>query len=184
MSVVESPQGNASQEKQPLVPEALLEALLFVAQGAVPATDLFSAVRLSKEEGEATLARLETRLATGGLRLQRSGRRLQLISAPEAAPAIEHFLGLEVNLRLSQAALETLAIVAYAQPITRPRIESVRGVNSDSVLRTLLAAGMVEDVGRAETVGRPILYRTTFEFLQQFGLQSVADLPPLEKSEG
>ena len=73
--------------------------------------------------------------------------------------------------------------MAYAQPVTRPRIESVRGVNSDSVLRTLLAAGMVEEVGRAETVGRPILYRTTFEFLQQFGLQSVADLPPLEKSD-
>ncbi len=189
MSVVEAPQGNASQaadsqEKQPLAPEALLEALLFVAQGAVSAADLFLAAKLSEEEGEAALARLETRLATGGLRLQRSGRCLQLISAPEAAPAVEHFLGLEVNLRLSQAALETLAIVAYAQPITRPRIESVRGVNSDSVLRTLLAAGMVEDVGRAETVGRPILYSTTFEFLQQFGLQSVADLPPLEKSEG
>ncbi|MEA3396187.1 MAG: SMC-Scp complex subunit ScpB [Chloroflexota bacterium] len=188
MSGVEVPQGNApqaadSREKQPLAPEALLEALLFVAQGTVAAADLFSAANLSEEEGEAALARLETRLAAGGLRLQRSGRRLQLISAPEAAPTIEHFLGLEVNLRLSQAALETLAIVAYAQPITRPRIESVRGVNSDSVLRTLLAAGMVEEIGRAETVGRPILYSTTFEFLQQFGLQSVADLPPLEKSD-
>lgn len=188
MSGVEVPLGNASptadsQEKQPLAPESLLETLLFVAQGAVPEADLFSAANLSEAEGEAALARLETRLATGGLRLQRSGRRLQLISAPEAASAIEHFLGLEVNLRFSQAALETLAIVAYAQPITRPRIESVRGVNSDSVLRTLLAAGMVEEIGRAETVGRPILYSTTFEFLQQFGLQSVADLPPLEKSD-
>ena len=189
MSGVEIPQRNTSQatdsqEKQPLTPESLLEALLFVAQGAVSAADLFSAANLSETEGEAALTRLETRLATnGGLRLQRSGQRVQLISAPEAAPAIEHFLGLEVNLRFSQAALETLAIVAYAQPVTRPRIESVRGVNSDSVLRTLLAAGMVEEVGRAETVGRPILYRTTFEFLQQFGLQSVADLPPLEKSD-
>ena len=191
MSGVEVLQGNAPQTEQRTEPagnslasEALLEALLFVAQGAVSAADLFSAANLSEEEGEAALARLESRLATGGLRLQRSGRRLQLISAPEAAPTIERFLGLEVKLRFSQAALETLAIVAYAQPVTRPRIESVRGVNSDSVLRTLLTAGLIEDVGRAETVGRPILYRTTFEFLQQFGLQSVADLPPLEKSEG
>ena len=76
--------------------------------------------------------------------------------------------------------METLAIVAYAQPITRPQIESIRGVNSDSVLRTLLSAGLIEDVGRADSIGRPILYSTTFEFLQQFGLKSPKELPPVE----
>jgi segregation and condensation protein B len=73
-----------------------------------------------------------------------------------------------------------LAIVAYRQPITRPEIESIRGVNSDSVLRTLLSTGLIEDVGRAPTVGRPILYGTTFEFLQHFGLSGLDELPPLD----
>ncbi|MDX9956152.1 MAG: SMC-Scp complex subunit ScpB [Anaerolineae bacterium] len=165
---------------QSLAPAALLEVLLFVAQGPVKEEDLFAAAGLTAEEGAEVLGRLEAYLAEGGLRLQRLGRRLQLVTPAEAAPQIEQFLGLEVNLRLSQAALETLAIVAYAQPVTRPQVEAVRGVNSDSVLRTLLAAGLIEEGGRAETVGRPILYQTTFEFLQQFGLTSLDDLPALE----
>lgn len=165
---------------QSLAPAALLEALLFVAQGPVKEEDLFAAAGLTAEEGAEVLGRLEVYLAEGGLRLQRLGRRLQLVTPAEAAPQIEQFLGLEVNLRLSQAALETLAIVAYAQPVTRPQVEAIRGVNSDSVLRTLLAAGLIEEGGRAETVGRPILYQTTFEFLQQFGLTSLDDLPALE----
>ncbi len=168
-------------EEGTLRPDALLEALLFVSQGAVEKKALFAAAGLSAEAGEAALQRLEARLAEGGLRLQRHGGRVQLTTAVEAAPAIERFLGLEVHLRLSQAALETLAIIAYAQPVTRPRIEAIRGVNSDSVLRTLLAAGLIEEAGRAETLGRPILYRTTPAFLQQFGLSSVDDLPPLEE---
>ncbi len=165
---------------QSLAPAALLEALLFVAQGPVREEDLFAAAGLTEEEGREALKQLETHLAEGGLRLQRLGRRLQLVTPPEAALQIEKLLGLEVNLRLSQAALETLAIVAYAQPVTRPQVEAIRGVNSDSVLRTLLAAGLIEEGGRAETVGRPILYQTTFEFLQQFGLGSLDDLPALE----
>ncbi len=165
---------------QPLAPAALLEALLFVAQGAVKEEDLFASAGLTEAEGQEALRQLETHLAEGGLRLQRLGRRLQLVSAPEAAAHVEQFLGLEVNLRLSQAALETLAIIAYAQPVTRPQVEAIRGVSSDSVLRTLLAAGLVEESGRADTVGRPILYQTTFEFLQQFGLTSIEALPLLE----
>ncbi len=165
---------------EPLSPDALLEALLFVSQGAVEKETLFTAAGLTVEEGDAALRTLEMRLAQGGLRLQRHGHRLQLTTAVEAAPFIERFLGLETHLRLSRAALETLAIIAYAQPITRPRIEAIRGVSSDSVLRTLIAAGLVEEAGRAESLGRPILYRTTPAFLQQFGLQSLDDLPPLD----
>lgn len=168
-------------ETPALRPAALLEALLFVAQGAVKEEALYAAAGLTVEEGREALRSLEAHLAEGGLRLQRLGQRLQLVSAPEAAAYVEQFLGLEVNLRLSQAALETLAIIAYAQPITRPQIEAIRGVNSDSVLRTLLTAGLVEEAGRADTVGRPILYQTTFEFLQQFGLTSLEALPPLEE---
>ncbi len=165
----------------PLSPDALLEALIFASPQSVTVEALADAIGLSVEDTEVALSDLEARLAQRGVRLQRSRKRIQMISAPEAAPYVEQLLGLEVNLRLSQAALETLSIVAYAQPVTRPQIESIRGVGSDSVLRTLLSAGLIEDVGRAETIGRPILYGTTFEFLQQFGLQHVEELPPLEK---
>ena len=89
-------------------------------------------------------------------------------------------LELETTSTLSQAALETLSIIAYQQPITRPQIDSIRGVNSDGVLRTLLNKGLIDDVGRAEGPGRPILYSTTTEFLKYFGLSSYEELPPLE----
>jgi len=170
-------------ETTALTPDALLEALLFAAPQPLRLETLAEAADLSLEEAESALATLETRFTATGLRLQRSKNRLQIVSAPEAAPHVEKLLGLEVHLRLSQAALETLAIVGYAQPITRPQIEAIRGVSSDSVLRTLLNAGLIEEIGRAETVGRPILYGTTFEFLQQFGLQKPEDLPPLEQPE-
>jgi segregation and condensation protein B len=84
---------------------------------------------------------------------------------------------------LSRAALETLAIIAYQQPVTRPQIEAVRGVNSDSVIKNLLSKGLVEESGRAEGPGRPVLYSTTTEFMQHFGLASLGDLPPLSLPE-
>jgi segregation and condensation protein B len=114
------------------------------------------------------------------VRLQRKGDRVQLVTRPEAAAYIERFMGLENSGRLSQAALETLSIVAYRQPCTRAQIEVVRGVNCDSVLRNLLSKGLIEESGRQETVGHPFLYSTTFAFLQHFGLRSLNELPPLE----
>lgn len=168
------------RESETLTPDALLEALLFVAQEPVSEADLFAVAELSTEAGQDGLKTLETRLADSGLCLQRMNGRVQLVTRPIAAPYIEEFLGLDVNITLSQAAMETLAIVAYAQPATRPQIETIRGVSSGSVLRTLLSAGLIEKAGRADSVGRPILYHTTFEFLEQFGLESVDDLPSLE----
>ncbi len=159
--------------------EALLEALLFAAPAPVSVAALASATGWSTQEVEAALSHLEEESERRGFRLQRGRGGLQLVSAPEAAPYIEALLGLDVTLRLTQAAMETLAIVAYAQPVTRPQIESIRGVNSDSTLRTLLSTGLIEELGRADSLGRPILYGTTFEFLQQFGLQRSSDLPPL-----
>ena len=111
-----------------------------------------------------------------GLRLQWIGQNVQLTTAPEASEIVERFLGLEVTTRLSQAALEVLAIVAYLQPITRPSIDSIRGVNSDGALRTLLSKGLIEEQGRMDTPGRPILYGTTPEFLQHFGLSIIDQL--------
>jgi segregation and condensation protein B len=92
-------------------------------------------------------------------------------------------LGLEVGARLSKAALETLAIIAYRQPITRAGIEAIRGVNSDSVVRSLLAKGLIEERGRADLPGRPLLYGTTSDFLAYFGLESLEQLPPIDETE-
>lgn len=161
--------------------EAAVEALLFVADSPVSAGRLAEALQVTPGQVERALDDLEATYAQRGLRLQRAGSRVQLITAPEIAPFIERFLGLEARTRLSQAALETLAIIAYRQPITRPEIESIRGVGSDSVLRTLVSLGLIDEVGRAPTVGHPILYGTTFEFLQHFGLRSLEEMPPLEE---
>ena len=118
--------------------------------------------------------------AARGVRVQRQGERVQLVSAPEAAAAIERFLGLDLTTKLSPAALETLAIIAYKQPVTRAQIDELRGVASDGVLRTLIHRGLVEQGERLEQAGRPFQLRTTFDFLQHFGLQSLSDLPPIE----
>jgi segregation and condensation protein B len=106
-----------------------------------------------------------------------------MVTAPEAAPYVERFLGLQYSGKLSAAALETLAIVAYRQPITTPQIEAIRGVDCQGVLRSLIARGLVEAVDRLDTAGRPVVYATTFEFLQYFGLANLTELPELEDTE-
>ncbi len=165
---------------------ACLEALLFVASGSVTASQLASALELPTKEIESGLDKLSKRYlqanSKSGLRLERHHGRYQLTTHPQAAQYIEHFLGLEVTSRLSRAALETLAIVAYQEPVTRPQIDSIRGVNSDGVLKSLLSKGLIEEIGRADSPGRPILYVTTSDFLQHFGLSSIRDLPPLPDS--
>ena len=167
----------------PLSLAARLEALLFVAPGPVGVNQLAAALGVTPRRVEIELSALHSRYLESGLRLQWFKSKVQLTSAPEAAADIEEFLGLEATTRLSSAALETLAIVAYQQPVTRPQIDSIRGVNSDSVLKTLLNKGMIEEVGRTEAPGRPILYGVTPDFLGHFGLNTLADLPPLDLEE-
>jgi segregation and condensation protein B len=116
--------------------------------------------------------------------VQRHVDRLQLGTAPRFAEHIRRFLGLDREAKLSPAALETLAIVAYQQPATRAELEAVRGVDCSGVLSTLHTRGMIESVGRRPTVGNPIEYGTTALFLRHFGLTSLADLPPLGVVEG
>lgn len=159
-------------------------ALLFIAEGPVPVEQLAKVLEVSASQVEEALGQVEAWLGAGGLVLQRHGGRVQAVTAPEVAPHVERFLGLELSSRLSAAALEVLAIIAYRQPITRAEIEALRGVSSDGVLRTLISKGLVGEVGRLEQAGRPILYGTTFEFLQYFGLQRVQDLPPLPAKSG
>ena len=161
----------------------LIESLLFVADEPVAIGRLAAAMGVNREAVEETLRVLSEEYAQRGLRIQRKGERVQMVTAPEAAPHIERFLDLELSSKLSAPALETLAIVAYQQPVTRAEMEAVRGVNCDSVLRTLLSKGLIEEVGRLPQAGRPIVYGTTFEFLQHFGLQDLAELPPLENLE-
>jgi segregation and condensation protein B len=108
---------------------------------------------------------------------------VRLVSKPAYAHLISELLRPVRNSGLSQAALETLAIVAYKQPVTRLDIETIRGVRAESALNSLLERGLVEEAGRKEAPGRPILYRTTTRFLMEFGLDSLKDLPPLEEPE-
>jgi segregation and condensation protein B len=171
---IPAPNGNLSLE-------ALVESLLFVADGPVPVARIAEALEVSVRDAEAALKTLEAGYVSGrrGLSLQRFRDKVQLTTAPAAADRVQRFLGLAATAPLSRAALETLAIVAYQQPVTRPQIEAVRGVNSDSVLKNLLGKGLIEEVGRTDGPGRPVLYATTPEFLQYFGLSALADLPPL-----
>lgn len=160
-----------------------LEGILFVAAEPVPTSQLAAALDVSTSVIERGLNELDESLSARGLRLQRHSGRVQLTTAPQLAELIERFLGLEATSRLSRAALETLAIVAYQQPVTRPQIDSIRGVNSDSMIKSLLNKGLVLESGRADGPGRPILYSTSPEFLQHFGLNSIIEMPPLAKSE-
>lgn len=157
----------------------LVESLLFVAPDPVQITALADALEESPERIEEALAHLAGLQHERGVQIQRARDRVQLVSSPEAAPYIERFLGLDLVVKLSPAALETLAVIAYRQPVTRAQIDEWRGVNSDGVLRTLLHRGLVEQGERLEQAGRPFHYHTTFDFLQHFGLQSLQDLPPL-----
>jgi len=156
-----------------------LEALLFVAPESVTIAQLSAALDVAPSVIERGLNELGASLATRGLRLQRHAGRVQLTTAPQLAELIERFLGLEATTHLSRAALETLAIIAYQQPVTRPQIDSIRGVNSDSMMKSLLNKGLILESGRADGPGRPILYSTTPEFLQHFGLNSILEMPPL-----
>jgi len=171
---------NDQQGSEPLPLEARIEALLFVSSSPVSIGHLADILQVSSRNLKNSMDSLEDSLQERGIRLQKFGSQYQLTTAPELAQDVEGFLSLEDTSTLSRAALEALSIIAYQQPVTRPQIDSIRGVNSDSVLRTLLRHGLIEEAGRSMSPGRPILYSTTSEFLQYFGLAALEDLPPLD----
>ena len=156
-----------------------LEALLFVAERPLSRSELRTVARLSAEEVDEKLGDLEVQLRERGIRLVSQGDRVMLGTSPESGALIARYLGADA-VRLSPAALETLAIIAYRQPVTRGVIERIRGVDSGHVVRGLLHRRLIHEHGRAETPGRPILYGTSMEFMERFGLTSLDDLPPLE----
>lgn len=156
-----------------------IESILLVAVEPVPVAGLASATGVSRSDVREALARVRARL-TGGIRLQEHRGAYQLVTAPENVEAVRRFLGEVRPAPLSRAALETLAVVAYRQPVTRAEIDNTRAVDSDRALRTLLTRELVEEVGRRPGPGRPAEYGTTQRFLEYFGLPSLDDLPPLD----
>src|SRR5215472_1957085 len=158
---------------------AAIESLLFVAGRPLERAELRKLLDIDEVILAGGLQALAHHLENQGrgIRLQRLGEQVQLVTAPENARYVAALLGLPMTARLTTAAMETLAVISYRQPITRAQIEAIRGVNSDRALATLIQHGLVAEIGRAQTVGRPALFATTSEFLQQFGLTSLGELP-------
>jgi segregation and condensation protein B len=157
----------------------IVESVLFVADEPVEISALARIAEAPLEEVDRAIDALAADCHLRGVRVQRTESAVQMVTAPEATPYVERFLGVDEDHRLSRAALETLAIIAYKQPITRQAIEAIRGVNCDRALASLRARGLITEVGRAKTAGRPYLFGTTFRFLEYFGLEKPDDLPPL-----
>jgi segregation and condensation protein B len=163
---------------------AQAEAVLFVAGEPLSIGEIARALECTSDEAEDALSALQTRLDESGSSLQilSIAGGYQLSTRPAYAEVIGRLLTRETG-KLSRAALETLAIIAYRQPITQPEIEAVRGVGCTSVLRTLVERNLIAEAGRKPTVGRPILYATTPSFLHYFALKDLSELPPLEPQE-
>lgn len=159
--------------------EAALEALLFVAERPLSRREIATLAGTDRASVDARLGDLEVSLESRGIRLVIDGDRVELATAPEGGALVARYVGADV-VRLSPASLETLAIVAYRQPVTKSAIERIRGVDSDYTIRTLLHRRLVVELGRSDTPGRPFLYGTGFEFLERFGLTSLEEMPVLE----
>jgi segregation and condensation protein B len=159
--------------------ETTLEALLFVAERPLTRREIGVLSGVDRDTVDARLGDLEVSLHARGIRLLVSGDRVELTTAPDAGALIARYVGADA-IRLSPAALETLAIVAYRQPVTKAAVERIRGVDSDYTIRALLHRRLVVELGRAEAPGRPFLYGTGFDFLERFGLTTLEELPPLD----
>ena len=162
----------------------IVEAILFVTGNAVEKKEICRALDLTDKELEETLDALESGydFDRRGLRLLRFGAHVQLATRPDYAPYVEKLLQPVQKQSLSQAVMETLAVIAYRQPVTKAEIEQIRGVKCDYSVQSLTAKGLIEEVGRKETLGRPILYGTTDAFLRHFCISSVAELPEIDFS--
>ena len=157
-----------------------LEALLLVAESPPSVRSLARVTGVSADTVESMLKEMEAD-ESRGIRLRRHNDTIALVSAPEAGPYVERLLGLDTPPRLSKAALETLAVIAYHQPVTREQIERVRGVGATSVIRSLRARDLIAPSGRLNSVGQPLLWSVTPRFLDHFGLSGLDQLPPLEQ---
>ena len=162
----------------------IVEAILFVTGNAVEKREICRAMEISEPELDETLDALESGydFERRGLRLLRFGAHVQLATRPDYAPYVEKLLQPVQKQSLSQAVMETLAVIAYKQPVTKAEIEQIRGVKCDYSVQSLVSKGLIEEVGRKETLGRPILYGTTDAFLRHFCLSSLSELPEIDFS--
>jgi segregation and condensation protein B len=158
-----------------------IEAILFVADEPLSVTVLAQAIELNRKDVQATLIDLagELEMRGSGVTLREVAGGWRLMTHPEAAPFVEQFVLTSRHTRLTRASLETLAIVAYKQPVTRHQVSSIRGVNTEGVLRALVERGLIQEVGRDDGPGRALLYGTTSEFLERLDLASLSQLPPV-----
>ena len=163
-----------------------IEAILFVAGEAVSIRDLAKALQADEKELKAVLKKIgsEYDYEQRGFMLKRFGDKVQLATRPMYSEDVLRLLQPVQQQSLSQAAMETLAVVAYKQPVTRAEVEQIRGVKCDYSLQSLMMKGLIQEAGRKDTIGRPILYATTDTFLSHFGIQGLEDLPPLPETEG
>lgn len=163
----------------------IVEAILFVTGNAVEKKEICRAMELTEGELEETLDALESGydFDRRGLRLLRFGAHVQLATRPDYAPYVEKLLQPVQKQSLSQAVMETLAVIAYRQPVTKAEIEQVRGVKCDYSVQSLMTKGLIEEVGRKEALGRPILYGTTDDFLRHFCISSLSELPEIDFSK-
>ena len=157
----------------------IIESVLFVADGPVDLKTLARLTETSTDQVTYCLEQLAEESRERGVRVQRTGDRAQLVSAPEAAPFIQTYLGIDENQRLSPTVLVTLTVIAYKQPVTKSEVERILKKNCEYGVTMLKARGLITEVGRADGAGRPYLYGTTFKFLEHFGLERPEDLPPL-----
>ena len=159
--------------------EKALEALLFVAERPLSRREIAALAGTDRATVDERLGDLEVSLRDRGIRLLIDGDRVELATAPEGGALVAHYVGADA-VRLSPASLETMAIVAYRQPVTRAAVDRIRGVDSDYTVRTLLHRRLIVELGRSSAPGRPFLYGTGFDFLERFGLTSLDELPPLD----
>lgn len=159
---------------------ALLEAILFSADEPVPVARLAEAIGTTEAEVREAASALDKLYEGRGIMLERVAGGLMLVTRPEYSSFIEKALSRKIAMSLSRGTIETLAVIAYRQPVTRQDIEAARGVNPEASLETLLEKGLIQEAGRKKTLGRPKLYKTTDEFLKKAGLNSIEDLPPLD----
>lgn len=180
MSEEAEPGAEPEPEPAPIeLTETALEALLFVAEKPLSRREIATLAGTDRATVDARLGDLEVSLANRGIRLLIDGDRVELATAAEGGALVARYVGADA-VRLSPASLETLAIVAYRQPVTKSAVERIRGVDSDYTIRTLVHRRFVVELGRSEAPGRPFLYGTGFEFLERFGMTSLEALPPLD----
>ena len=161
----------------------IMEAILFVAGEPVAVADLAQALEVSEMEIMHAVEALERECERRGVTVRRYGDHLRMETRPEYAPYVERLLQPVQRQTLSQTAMETLAVIAYRQPVTKGEVEQVRGVKCDYSVQSLLHKGLIKEAGRKEALGRPILYATTDRFLEHFGISDIRELPPLPDAQ-